>query len=426
MGYNSCNMNQQFEKKIIVIIGLVVLAGGSFFLGQKFETTPSYQPSLPIETTSISEKDFAPFWKVWNTLEQKYVGATTTPNQEKIYGAMQGLVNSLGDPYTVYFPPEETEMFESDIAGSFGGVGMEVGKKENTLTVISPIKDSPAEKAGIKAGDRIIKIDDLVISNDVSVDKAVKLIRGPAGTKVRITILSAGSSAPKEITITRDTINMPTIETEVKQGSKVSTSGESTVGLRKDGIFVIRLFSFTATAPGLFRDALREFVKSGSHKLILDLRGNPGGYLEAAVDMTSWFLPAGKIVVTEDFGKNGAPRIYRSRGYNVFNDKLQMVILVDGGSASASEILAGALKEHGIAQLVGTKTFGKGSVQELVKITPETSLKVTIARWMTPNGTNISKNGLEPDVKVEVTPKDVEAKNDVQLKKAVEILNALP
>lgn len=426
MGYNSCNMNQQFEKKIIVIIGLVVLAGGSFFLGQKFETTPSYQPSLPIETTSISEKDFAPFWKVWNTLEQKYVGATTTPNQEKIYGAMQGLVNSLGDPYTVYFPPEETEMFESDIAGSFGGVGMEVGKKENTLTVISPIKDSPAEKAGIKAGDRIIKIDDLVISNDVSVDKAVKLIRGPAGTKVRITILSAGSSAPKEITITRDTINMPTIETEVKQGSKVSTSGESTVGLRKDGIFVIRLFSFTATAPGLFRDALREFVKSGSHKLILDLRGNPGGYLEAAVDMTSWFLPAGKIVVTEDFGKNGAPRIYRSRGYNVFNDKLQMVILVDGGSASASEILAGALKEHGVAQLVGTKTFGKGSVQELVKITPETSLKVTIARWMTPNGTNISKNGLEPDVKVEVTPKDVEAKNDVQLKKAVEILNALP
>ncbi len=416
-------MNQQFEKKIIIVLGLIILAGGSFMSGQYYSPSKeTYQPSLKIDSAAITDKDFAPFWKVWNTLEEKYVGATTTSNQDKIYGAMQGLVDSLGDPYTVYFPPEEAEMFENDLSGSFGGVGMEVGKKDNILTVIAPLKDSPAEKAGIKTGDKILKIND-EITNDMSVDKAVKLIRGPQGSKVRLTIITSGTSNPKEISITRDTIVVPTIQTEIKPGSSTS---DSATGLRKDGIFVVRLFSFTATSPTLFRNALRDFIKSGSHKLILDLRGNPGGYLDAAVDMASWFLPAGKVIVTEDFGKNSSPKAYRSKGYNVFNNNLKMIILVDGGSASASEILAGALKEHRIAQLVGTKTFGKGSVQELVKITPDTSLKVTIARWLTPNGINLSKNGLEPDFVVEVTQKDIEIKKDAQMEKAVEILNALP
>lgn len=416
-------MNQQFEKKIIIVLGLIILAGGSFMSGQYYHRgVGANQPSLKIETISINEKDFAPFWKVWNTLEEKYVGATTTSNQDKIYGAMQGLVDSLGDPYTVYFPPEEAEMFESDLSGSFGGVGMEVGKKDNILTVIAPLKDSPAEKAGIKTGDKILKIND-EITNDMSVDKAVKLIRGPKGSIIRLTIITSGSSNPKEVSITRDTIVVPTIQTEIKPGSPTT---DSSTGLRKDGIFVVRLFSFTATSPTLFRNALRDFIKSGSHKLVLDLRGNPGGYLDAAVDMASWFLPAGKVIVTEDFGKNSSPKAYRSKGYNVFNDNLKMIILVDGGSASASEILAGALKEHKVAQLVGTKTFGKGSVQELVKITQDTSLKVTIARWLTPNGINLSKNGLEPDFVVEVTQKDIEIKKDAQMEKAVEILNTLP
>lgn len=417
-------MNQHFEKKIITIVGLVLLAGGSFMIGQ--HTRPvsvASQPALKMDATTITDKDFAPFWKVWNTLQDKYVGSASSTNQDKIYGAMQGLVNSLGDPYTVFFPPEESEMFANDIAGSFGGVGMEVGKKENILTVIAPLKDSPAEKGGMKAGDRIIKIDDTAVTADMSVDKAIKLIRGPAGTKVRITVLPAGVNTPIERTLTRDTINMPTIETEVKPGND---GAPSATGLRSDGVFVVRLFSFTATSPNLFRDALRGFVKSGSHKLVLDLRGNPGGYLEAAVDMASWFLPAGKVIVTEDFGKNSAPKIYRSRGYDIFSDNLQMVILVDGGSASASEILAGALKEQGVARLVGTKTYGKGSVQELIKITPDTSLKVTIARWLTPNGINLSKNGLDPDVEVKITQKDIDARKDAQMEKAVEILKALP
>ncbi len=195
-------------------------------------------------------------------------------------------------------------------------------------------------------------------------------------------------------------------------------------GLRKDGIFVIRLFSFTATAPELFRSALRKFVESGSHKLIVDLRGNPGGYLDAAWDMASWFLPAGDIIVTEDFGGKDTNKIYRSKGYNIFGKDLQMIILVDGGSASASEIFAGALQEHGKAKLVGVKTFGKGSVQELIPVTADTSLKVTIARWLTPSGHNLSHDGLNPDVAVSITQKDIDTKNDAQMNKAVEILKA--
>ena len=187
-------------------------------------------------------------------------------------------------------------------------------------------------------------------------------------------------------------------------------------------MFVIRLYSFSAQSPRLFRDALRKFVESGSNKLLLDLRGNPGGYLEAAVDMASWFLPAGKIIVTEDSGKNGKRAPHRSRGYDIFNKNLKFVILVNAGSASASEILAGALQEHGVAKLVGTKTFGKGSVQEVVKLTPETNLKVTVARWLTPNGVSISLAGLKPDVEVKMTPEDIEKKRDLQTDKAIQLL----
>jgi carboxyl-terminal processing protease len=173
----------------------------------------------------------------------------------------------------------------------------------------------------------------------------------------------------------------------------------------------------------MFRDALRDFIVSRSTKLIIDLRGNPGGFLEVAVDLASFFLPVGETIVTEDHGGNGENRVYRSHGYDVFNKNLKMAILVNAGSASASEILAGALREHGIAKLVGVKTFGKGSVQELVNVTPDTALKVTIARWLTPNGVSISKNGLTPDVEVALTQEDIEKSRDPQMDKAIQLLN---
>jgi carboxyl-terminal processing protease len=302
---------------------------------------------------------------------------------------------------------------------------MEIGVKDGVMTVVSPLKGSPAEKAGVRAGDKIIKING-ESTLDLPVDKAVKLIRGPKGTTVKIIFVREGVSENLEKSIVRDVIDIPTIQTEIKSGSSASTTASNGTGLREDGIFVVRLFSFTAQAPNLFRQALRDFIQSGSHKLIIDLRGNPGGYLDAAWDMASWFLPVGELIVTEDFGGKQTNQLYRSKGYNIFNKNYKFIILVDGGSASASEIFAGALQEHGVARLVGVKTFGKGSVQELIPITDDTSLKVTIARWLTPKGHNLSHDGLVPDVEVKITQKDIDSKIDPQMNKAVEILRKEP
>lgn len=403
---------EHIPKTTLTIIG-VVAASVIFFIGNIFGEQRGESRALSsIAPAGIDVKNeqLEPFWKVWKVLNEKYVEATTTPKdtQKRIWGAIQGLASSQGDPYTVFFPPDESKMFRSDIAGNFEGVGMEIGIKNKILTVVSPIKNSPAEKAGVKSGDRVIKIDDKT-SLDLSVEAAVKLIRGPRGTSVKI-LFNRENVGPIEKSIVRDVIDIPTLETEYKSD-----------------IFVIKLFTFTAQSPDLFRAALREFIASGKNKLIIDLRGNPGGYLDAAWDISSWFLPMGKTIVTEDFGGKGQNRVLRSKGYDVLNktfgNNYKIVILVDGGSASASEIMAGALKEQGVAKLVGVKTFGKGSVQELVEITPETSLKVTIARWLTPGGHNLSHDGLEPDYNVPMTAKDVENKKDPQMDKAVEILS---
>lgn len=400
-------------RKITIVILALFVIGASFGTGvlvgeryfpeiEKAKNLYNKEPQVKIAEGT----DFSPFWKAWNVLNDKYVSfKSTTTDQERVWGAIQGLANSLGDPYTNFFPPEEAKNFEASINGEFGGVGMEIGMRDRTLTVIAPLKGTPAFNAGIKAGDKILKIDGTP-TTDMSVEKAVSLIRGPKGTKVDLSVYREGEKEPLSFGIIRDTIVIPTIDTEK----------------RPDGIFVIKLYSFSANSPDLFRGALQEFVDSKRDKLILDLRNNPGGYLEAAVDMASWFLPAGKIVVKEESRKKGEEKIFRSTGYNIFTDKLKFVILVNAGSASASEILAGALKEHGIAKLVGEKTFGKGSVQELVKITPETSLKVTIARWLTPNGVSISEGGLSPDFEIVIKKEDAEKGKDTQMEKAVEIL----
>jgi carboxyl-terminal processing protease len=351
--------------------------------------------------------DFEQFWKAWNIINEKYVPTKhkAVSNQEKVWGAIGGLANSLGDPYTYFMPPQEKSLFEQDVKGTFGGVGMQIGVKDGVLTVIAPLKGSPAERAGIKKGDKVYRID-AATTTGMDVDKALYLIRGEIGKAVRLSLIREGVKEPIEVSVVREEIKVPTIDTE-----------------KKGDVFIIRLYGFPATGADLFRNALREFVQSGSSKLVLDLRGNPGGYLEVAVDMASWFLPSGSVVVSEE-EKSGPGKVYRSRGYDVFGDKFHMVILIDGGSASAAEILSGALSQHGVATLVGTKSFGKGSVQELVPITDDTSLKVTIARWITPNGTNLSAGGLDPDVIVPYTKEDADAGRDPQLDKAIELLRS--
>jgi carboxyl-terminal processing protease len=404
-------MENKTGKRKIIIAGAVIFGlGASFFLGVTagFGLRPGIEKIVGIahkEDVIADNVDFAPFWDAWNILNEESIFSQKSTDQEKVYGAIQGLAASFGDPYTAFFPPTEAEIFESDISGDFEGVGMEIGKRDGVLTVISPLKGSPAEKAGIRPGDKIIEINGTTTA-EMTTDVAVTHIRGKGGTTVKLLLFREGDSEPLEISVVRAAIEIPTIETEK----------------RKDGIFVIRLFSFTSKSPELFRGALREFVASDYKKLLLDLRGNPGGYLDAAVDMASWFLPAGAVVVKEDFGDKGEGTAHRSKGYDIFNKNLKFVILVDGGSASASEILAGALSEHGIAKLVGDKTFGKGSVQQLVPLTDNTFLKITVAEWLTPNGKSINENGLEPEFKVKVTKEDIEKKRDPQLEKAIEVL----
>lgn len=403
-------MQNFFKEKKWILISGSVLAVVFFFVGvyvggRYSANIDRLVPLSDVSSQAKADVDFSSFWKVWNTIDEKYPKAAEISDEERVYGAIKGLVGSLGDPYSTFFDPYETQIFESDIAGNFSGVGMEVGIKDSVLTVIAPLKNTPAYRAGIKSGDKILKINETV-TNDMSVDEAVKNIRGERGTTVTLTIFREGEKEPLEIKITRDTINVPTIETI----------------LRADGVFVIELYSFSANSPQLFRNAIKEFVDSGTDKLLLDLRGNPGGYLEAAVDMASWFLDNGKTVVIEDSGNNKEQEKYRSHGYDIFNENLKFVVLVDGGSASASEILAGALQDYHKAKLVGTKTYGKGSVQEVVDITKDTIFKVTIANWLTPNGNWISEKGLNPDIEVKITAEDIKNKKDPQLDKAVETL----
>jgi carboxyl-terminal processing protease len=402
-------MRKNYQKYIYILISLILLLG-VFGFGFYFGYT---NRSEVLKVYSLNHKDpifetnadFDPFWKVWNILNEKAIKAKDISNQDRVWGAVEGLASSLDDPYTIFLPPEENKIFNEEIAGSFEGIGAEIGMKDNILTIISPLKNTPSFIARLKAGDKVLKIDDATTS-DMSIDEAISLIRGQKGTIVKLTIFRDGEKETRDISITRDKIDVPALETE----------------LREDNIFVISFYSFSEKATSLFRNALIEFLGSGSTKLVIDLRGNPGGYLDSAINIASFFIDEGKVIVSESFRDETSDMSYRSHGPKLFDKSFSLVVLVDEGSASASEILAGALKEHGVGTLIGEKTFGKGSVQELVKITEDTSLKVTVANWFTPNGVSISKEGLLPDIKVSFTSKDLEMGIDPQMNKAVEIL----
>ncbi len=396
------------------IVAILFICLGAGFVGG-YICASYYPTSLGYEHTVPAGVDFDPVWKAWHEIDEKFVPAavaSTTPvasttaeaNQRRVWGMIAGMADSLGDPYTFFMPPVESKQFSDDMSGAFEGVGMEVAIKNNQLVVVSPLKGTPSEQAGIRAGDAILSIDG-TNTHGMDVTSAVKRIRGPKDTIVTLKILREGWDKARDIKVTRDIINIPIVTTTA----------------RKDGVFVIRIQSFTANSGELFRGALREFIASGDTRLILDLRGNPGGYLDAAVQIASWFLPLGKIVVTEDYAGHEANVVHRSFGYDVFNDNLRMVILVDRGSASASEILSEALRYWNKATLVGTNTFGKGCVQELVPITSDTSLKITVARWLGPDGTHIPLEGIKPDTEV-LVPDTLKKGEDPQMDKAVSIL----
>jgi carboxyl-terminal processing protease len=358
-------------------------------------TTPSLKITVFNQVQQPAGVDMSQFWQAWADLSDNFVithPSTTLPtDQQKVYGAIAGLADSYGDPYTVFFPPAQAAQFTSQVTGSFAGVGMQMDQDDQgNLIVSSPLKGSPAEAAGVMSGDVILQID-ATSTTGMSIDEAVAEIRGPVGTTVKLTIARKGATAPVVISITRQNINIPEINDYA----------------RADGIYVIQLYTFTANSADLFRMALRNFQQSGDTRLIFDLRGNPGGYLDQAVQMASYFLPVGDTVVTEDFEGKQDNVVNRSLGYNVFAGKnLKMAILVDQNSASASEIFSGALQQHNVAKLVGTRTFGKGSVQQVMDLGQGAELKVTIARWLTPNGMSITGNGLQPDIAASSTTAD--------------------
>ncbi|MBI3573699.1 S41 family peptidase [Candidatus Kaiserbacteria bacterium] len=396
----------KFGTGAIIAASLILFAVG-FVVGDTvhFRLAGMQGPAFT-EGTVPDGADLTPFFKAWNILDKNFVSATstaTTTPEEKVWGAINGLAATFGDPYTVFFPPQEKSIFDSQVAGDFSGVGMEIGIRDGLLVVIAPLKDTPAYRGGVQSGDVVLKIDGKDTAG-MAVDDAVAMIRGKEGTTVSLQ-LSRKQGNPFEIKLVRETITLPTVDTT----------------LRSDRVFVIHVYTFNSLAPAKFRDALREFAHAGSDKLVIDLRGDPGGYLEAAVDMASWFLPVGDIIVTEDFGAKEPPDVQRSRGYDIF-ENVKIAILIDKGSASASEIFAGALHDHGKATLVGETSFGKGSVQQVFDITNNTSLKVTIARWLTPSGVSISHAGIDPDIKASITEEDVKAGRDPQLDRAVEFL----
>jgi carboxyl-terminal processing protease len=396
--------------QIAVLFGVVAALSftGGLTVGAKSSDVFSGVPFLSggLLATPDAAADLSDFWKVWNVLSDRFVqthGTSSPPTvMEKLWGAMEGLTNSYGDPYTVFMRPADAKIFQEDIAGNFSGVGMEVGVKEGILTVIAPLKGTPAERAGIRSGDQILMIDDRS-TEGMSTDEAVKLIRGEKGSVVTFSMLRGGTERI-EIAVVRDTIQVPTIETATE-----------------NGVFVISFYSFTANSGSLFNRALAEFRQSGLRALLIDLRGNPGGYLESAVSVASHFLPDGAVVVTEDYDGNRDNIEHRSRGTGGIPAGTKVAILIDAGSASASEILAGALQDAGVATLVGTRSFGKGSVQELVKV-GNASLKITVARWLTPSGRSISDGGLTPDIEVEATREEIEAGEDPQKARAIQFL----
>lgn len=405
--HNFLNLSTRSKRTVALVFFTMLLLGAGVLIGATL-TNNSRKADGKLDSSLLGE--------VQNSLNQKFVfwkASSTLPTEKELeYGMIRGYVESYKDPYTVFFPPKEAKSFTENVKGSFGGVGMNVGMKEGNIIVIAPLKDSPAMKAGIKAGDIITAVDGTNVIG-VSSDEAVNLIRGEIGKVVTITVIHSGERTPTEISIKRDVIKIPTIDTE-----------------KKDGVFIIHLYSFTSESPQLFQDALNEYITSGLRHMVIDLRGNPGGYLDAAVSIASFFLPEGKVVVSEKQGKEETVVNHRSQGYAGVPDGTKVVVLADGGSASASEILAGALKDHGVAKVVGEKTFGKGSVQELVNFDDGSALKVTIAKWFTPNGINISENGIKPDVEsllATTTPKmAADGKPvDTQLEKAIQIVKTI-
>jgi len=400
------------KKLVAVIIVTVILASssfGSYYFG--LQKGLKETKNIVIEGISGGESpagtvtaDFSVFWQAWDKLKKEHINGKDLSDQSLVYGAIEGLTKSLDDPNTIFFNPEDYKKFSQDISGSFSGIGAEIGVRNDQLVIIAPLKSSPAEQIGLLAKDKILKIDDTE-TFDLTVDEAVKIIRGEEGTKVTLSILRNGWDGPKDFEIIRRKIDIPTVEWSMKENR----------------IAYVQLYNFNAnTDIAFYRAMINIILQEKAEGVVLDLRNNPGGYLNVAVNLAGWFMEKGSVVAKERFA-NGNERIFKAGGNEALKDT-PMVIIINGGSASSSEILAGALRQSRGVKLVGEKSFGKGTVQEVQDLKDESALKITVANWLLPDGSIIEKNGLTPNIEVKNTEEDIKANKDQQLEKALETL----
>lgn len=376
----------------------VVIAGGAFYGGVEYARDAKIIAIT--DSREVVDADFSLFWEAVQATKDKYVDTSEFDDQELVYGAIRGALATLKDPYTTFFSPSDAKKFEEDLEGVFGGIGAEIGVRNNELLIIAPLKGNPAEEMGLKAGDKILKVNDTVTTG-MAVEDAVKIIRGEPGTKVTLLIYRDGFEEAKEFEITRRVVVVPTLDYEMKEGN----------------VMYVRLYNFNANAPALFYEMGLAALTRGVKGMVLDLRNDPGGFLDVATHLAGWFLERGEVVVRERF-RGGEEQPLLATGNAAFA-RLPVVVLVNEGSASASEILAGALRDARGVKLVGEKTFGKGSVQEIEYLRDGATVKVTIAEWLTPAGTVIDGEGLTPDYTVEEGTKEGE---DPQLSKALELI----
>ena len=393
--FNKKNLLHTF----ILVITFFVVFGTGFFVGKNSKVCRTCMPE---------SVDFSLFWDAYDKLHENFIEPDKINEKNIIYGAISGMTKSLGDPYTDFFDPEQAKMFKQDLAGSFEGIGIEVGIKKERITVIAPLKGTPGDRAGLKSGDQIIAINGQNTYN-MSIEEAVNIIRGKKGTKVTLTIFREDWKDVKDIEIIRGTIKVDAVKWNLKN----------------DDVAHIQIRQFDQSLSSDFKKIAFEILKSPAKKIILDLRDNPGGYLEVSQDVAGWFLKNGQVVAIQDFGKDRDQKEYKVSGNEAFVD-YPIVVMINNGSASASEILAGSLRDNRKINLIGEKSFGKGSVQEAVSLRDGKSfLKITKSKWLVPSGSSISEVGLSPDVKIEMTSEDFESGKDPQLEKALEIIKNL-
>jgi len=414
-----------FVKKFVVSYALIIILILIFILGFSIGQATWFKYSGPKEGGEVTNKDeipdyltgdvnFRQFWQVWNYVRDNYVDSDV-PETKLFYGALAGMVGSLGDPYSVFLNPEISERFDAELSGSFEGIGAEIGIKKDRLTIIAPLSDTPADRAGLRPGDKVLAIDGYD-TRGISLDYAVSLIRGEKGTEVVLAVLSNGDEEARDVSIVRDKIEIDSVKFSRKNSGKVEDEGFK---LKEDDIAYIELLYFNENTLSDWNKTVQDALAANPKGIIFDLRNNPGGFLSTAIEVAGEWVN-GKDVVLESL-RDGTRLAHRANRQARF-ENIPTVVLVNRGSASGSEIVAGALQDYGVATIIGETTFGKGSVQDLKKFKDGSSVKLTIAEWLTPLGRNINEEGIVPDIEIERTREDYDNDLDPQMDKALEIL----